>query len=451
MYTIVLAGGAGTRLFPLSRHKYPKQFIPLLGTDSLFQKTIQRALIFSAEDEIYIITNTEHKFLVENQLHEIHHPNCHILTEPCGKNTLPAILYGTLTIHSRAPDATILVVSSDQALEPDEQYTNAITDAQALTSTHLITFGIVPISPHTGYGYIQPGIPLKHGFEVREFKEKPDENTAKEYIRNGYLWNAGIFCFSASRFIEACKQYSPAVYTAFTELTQEHAYQQTPSISIDYGILEKSSNVAVIPLKTAWTDLGTFEALYTVHEKDSDGNAVDGEYLAQSSSNNLIVSSKLVATVGIHDTAIVDTPDVLLVCPRAQSQTVKTLVERLRRDNDSRAEIHTTVYRPWGYYTILVQSKTYLVKRLVINPHKRISLQYHNHRSEHWVIVSGVAEITHNSTTTHMKTGESTYIPAKTVHRLANPTDTLLEIIEVQQGTPLTEDDIVRLNDDFKR
>ena len=451
MYTIILAGGSGTRLFPLSRSSYPKQFIPLLGKESLFQKAIRRALFFSKQEEIYIVTNADHKFLVLNQLAEINTPNCNVLLEPCGKNTLPAILYGTKEIHTKNPDAKVLVLSSDQLIDINEEYKRAISAAEKLAAENIVTFGIVPETPHTGYGYIMPGTPLSGGFSVAAFKEKPDLETAKKYVAENYLWNAGIFCFSSKLFLEECRRYASDVFNAFAGNTAEDAYKVTPKISIDYGVLEKSSKIAVVPMKISWNDLGSFEAYYSVHEKDNLGNAVEGDYLTEDGRNNLVISDKLVATVGLSDLAIVDTADVLMICPRDKSQMVGKLAEKLKETGDERASLHTTVHRPWGTYTTLLRSDAYLIKRLVILPHKRISLQYHNHRSEHWVVVKGVAEVTNGDTVLSVQTGESTFIPAKTKHRLANETGELLEVVEVQQGYPLNEEDIIRVDDEWGR
>jgi len=449
MYTIILAGGFGTRLFPLSRSSYPKQFIPLFGDLSLFQKAILRAAIFSKPDEIFVVTNETHKFLVNDQLSQIN-ISCNVLEEPCGKNTLPAITYASLNIYEKNKDAVILVLSSDQLLEEGDAYTSAVKAAEKLTEEYIVTFGVVPTSPHTGYGYIHPGKKLDEGYKVERFVEKPDRHTAEKYLKEGYLWNAGIFCFSVNLFLKECRTYAPEVVYAFTHDIVT-AYERTPKISIDYGLLEKTSNVAVIPLSTAWNDLGSFEALYLVSDKDNDGNVVNGEYTTPDGKNNIIISDKLISTIGISNMAIIDTADVLIVCPKDQTQKIGEITELLRKKNDERVATHTTVHRPWGTYTTLLRSETFLIKKLVVAPHKRISLQYHNHRSEHWVVVSGVAEVTNGEKTFQVKTGESTFVPAGTLHRLANHGDTPLEVIEVQNGDILTEDDIVRCEDDFHR
>lgn len=450
MYTIILAGGFGTRLFPLSRCNLPKQFIPLMGNTSLFQKAIKRALLFSKPEEIYIVTNKDHAFLVENQLKEIN-TSCNVLLEPCGKNTLPAIMYAAIKIHTNDSEAKVLVLSSDQLVEEGNSYQNAVVAAEYIANEYIVTFGIVPTSPHTGYGYIQKGDILKGGYAVSAFKEKPDLETAETYVKNGYLWNAGIFCFSTKVFLDECRKTAPDVCEAFSHENENIAYELTPKISIDYGLLEKTNRVAVVPMSVMWNDLGSFDALYSVHEKDRDGNAVDGEYLSLDGHNNLISSNKLVSTIGISNIAVIDTPDVLMICPRELSQSVGKITDFLTEKNDERVSLHTTVHRPWGTYTTLMRSDTYLIKRLLVQPHKRLSLQYHNHRSEHWVIVNGEAEITNGERIMIVKEGESTYIPKKCLHRLANETDDVLEVIEVQQGELLTEEDIVRIDDDYNR
>lgn len=449
MYTIILAGGSGTRLFPLSRKSYPKQFIDLLDGESLFQKSVKRALIHSKPEEIYIVTNEAHKFLVENQLLELK-ANCRIITEPCGKNTLPAIYYATQEISKEEPDALVLTLPSDQLITVDEAYHTAIQNAQELAKNNLVTFGIIPTTPHTGYGYIKPGEDLNGGYKVASFVEKPDLETAKKYLAEGYLWNAGIFCFSAKLFLDECAIHSPDICEAFTN-PKDEAYNLTPKISIDYGLMEKTNKTAVVPLSSPWNDLGNFDALYSVHDKYERGNAVNAEYITPDGENNLVISNRLISTIGISNTAIIDTDDVLLVCPRSESQHVGEIAELLLKNNDERASVHTTVHRPWGTYTVLLRAGNYLIKRLFVSSQKRLSLQYHNHRSEHWVVVNGTAEVTNNGETFQLKKGESTFVPALALHRLANPYEEPLEVIEVQHGDILTEEDIIRCDDDFHR
>lgn len=449
MHTIILAGGSGTRLFPLSRKSYPKQFIDLLDGESLFQKSVKRALIHSKPEEIYIVTNEAHKFLVENQLLELK-ANCRIITEPCGKNTLPAIYYATQEISKEEPDALVLTLPSDQLITVDEAYHTAIQNAQELAKNNLVTFGIIPTTPHTGYGYIKPGEDLNGGYKVASFVEKPDLETAKKYLAEGYLWNAGIFCFSAKLFLDECAIHSPDICEAFTN-PKDEAYNLTPKISIDYSLMEKTNKTAVVPLSSPWNDLGNFDALYSVHDKYERGNAVNAEYITPDGENNLVISNRLISTIGISNTAIIDTDDVLLVCPRSESQHVGEIAELLLKNNDERASVHTTVHRPWGTYTVLLRAGNYLIKRLFVSSQKRLSLQYHNHRSEHWVVVNGTAEVTNNGETFQLKKGESTFVPALALHRLANPYEEPLEVIEVQHGDILTEEDIIRCDDDFHR
>lgn len=450
MFTIILAGGSGTRLFPLSRTTYPKQFIPLIDNESLFQKSVKRALLHSKPGEVYIITNKKHEYLVKDQLEQLD-TECNILLEPCGKNTLPAITNAVSEIQKREQTATVLVLPSDQLIDDGEGYTSAVKSAANLAKEYLVAFGIIPTSPHTGYGYILPGKLLEEGNEISKFVEKPDIQTAEKYVREGYLWNSGMYCFSVDVFMTELRKHAPEVANAFTRTISE-AYDATPAISIDYGLMEKTKKSAVVSLNAEWSDLGSFDALYAVQRKDSQGNVVKGEYITPDGQNNLIISDdRLIATIGLSDIAVIDTTDALLICPKNQSQRVSEITTLLKETGDKRADLHTTVHRPWGQYTILLKGQTYLIKRLTIHPGSRLSLQYHHHRSEHWVIVSGTAEVTNDENTFFVRTGESTFIPAGVKHRLANPGLIPLEVIEVQNGELLTEEDIVRIDDDFHR
>lgn len=450
MYSIILAGGSGTRLFPLSRTTYPKQFIPLIDNESLFQKSVKRALLHSKPGEIYIVANKEHEYLVKDQLDQLG-TKCNILLEPCGKNTLPAITNAVSEIQKMEQTATVLVLPSDQLIDDGDGYTSAVKSAANLAKEYLVTFGIIPTSAHTGYGYILPGKLLEEGSEISKFVEKPDIQTAEKYLREGYLWNSGMYCFSVDVFMTELRTHVPEVANAFIHTISE-AYDATPAISIDYGLMEKTKKSAVVPLKAKWSDLGSFDALYAVQRKNSQGNVVKGEYLTPDGKNNLIISDdRLVATIGLSDIAVIDTTDALLICPKKQSQRVSEITTLLKETGDKRADLHTTVHRPWGQYTILLKGPTYLIKRLTIHPGSRLSLQYHHHRSEHWVIVSGTAEVTNDENTFFVRTGESTFIPAGVKHRLANPGLIPLEVIEVQNGELLTEEDIVRIDDDFHR
>ncbi|MFW5639458.1 MAG: mannose-1-phosphate guanylyltransferase/mannose-6-phosphate isomerase [Methanoculleus sp.] len=449
MKTLILAGGSGTRLFPLSREHYPKQFIPLVDDESLFQKTVKRSLLFSSPQDIVVITNMDHRFLVRDQLAAIR-CNCRVLVEPVGKNTLPAIYYGVREVSREDGASTIAVFPSDHLIGANGPFQNAFLQAERLAKDYLVVFGVRPTLPHTGYGYIRPGNPLEGGSLVDAFVEKPDPETAGRYVADGYLWNSGMFCFDADLFLAECEACAPEVVRAF-EHPVEEAYGATPSLSIDYGIMEKTRRAAVVPLEAEWNDVGSFDALYDVLSKSGDANAVKGEHIGIDSSRNLIIADRLVATVGIHDLAIVETKDAILIAAREEAQRVGEIAKVLREKEDSRALFHTKVHRPWGSYTNLEEGQSYKIKRVTVPPKRRLSLQMHHHRSEHWVVVTGCAEVTIGDATYLLRNGESTFVPAGTAHRLANPGLLPLELIEVQIGEYTGEDDIIRFEDDFER
>jgi mannose-1-phosphate guanylyltransferase/mannose-6-phosphate isomerase len=449
MHTIILAGGTGTRLFPLSRGLFPKQFIPLFNHESLFQKTVKRALLHSSPEEIFIVTNEKHKFLARDQTADICR-ECTILTEPEGKNTLPAIYYAFSEITGRFGTTNVVVFPSDHLIEPNSAYHKAIFAAERLAEKYLVTFGIPPTSPHTGYGYIKPGSNETDGFLIESFVEKPDTKTAEQYIADGYLWNSGMFLFNSDLFFEECTIHAPEITEAFTHPVKE-AFLRIPSISVDYGIMEKTAKAAVVPFNAPWNDLGSFDALYQEMKKDESGNAIQGEHMGISSSGNLIIGDRLITTIDVHDLAIIDTRDALLVSPRSASQHIREIVDELKLAGDERAEMHTTVYRPWGAYTVLENGPHYKIKRISVPPGKRLSLQLHHHRSEHWVVVEGTAKVIIGEKEFLVPNGESTFVPAGIKHRLENPGILNLEMIEVQIGEYISEDDIVRFDDDFER
>ena len=448
MKSIILAGGVGTRLWPLSREYYPKQFIQLNG-HSLFQQTVERATRLSAPDEIYVVTNEIHRYLVRNQIEELGHTiaDDHLLAEPAGKNTLPAIAWAMQCIRAGSSSATAIIFPSDHLL--GESALDQIRAAEPLAKKNLVTFGIRPSSPHTGYGYIKPGKHLATGNAVEEFKEKPDEKTAKDYVRKGYLWNSGIFLLSTDCFFEELKKYQPDLYAAFAGDTPVN-YPELESISIDYGLLEHSKRVAVVTLETEWSDLGTFKALYDVEQHDPEGNVGKAEFLA-ACNNYVHAPGKHVGLIGVHDLIVVDTADALLVCDTAQAEQVKQLVGRYNKLDLEVTKFHRTVYRPWGSYTILEDSPIYKIKRVTVKPGQKLSLQLHHHRSEHWIVVSGTAEVVLNNETRLLHQGESTFVRSGMRHRLKNPGVIPLEVIEVQLGEYLKEDDIVRFEDDYGR
>ncbi|MFZ1129044.1 mannose-1-phosphate guanylyltransferase/mannose-6-phosphate isomerase [Methanoregula sp.] len=448
MKTIILAGGVGTRLWPLSREYFPKQFIPLDGK-SLFQKTCERAKKLSKEVEIWVVTNEIHRYLVRNQIDDLGYaiPDSHILAESEGKNTLPAIAWAMQQIRKEDKNAIVAVFPSDHLL--GEAAISQISDAEPLAHEHLVTFGVTPTSPHTGYGYIKPGEALAQGFVVDQFKEKPDEKTAAGYVKKGYLWNSGIFLLSVSTFFEELKKYQPGLSAAFSGRKMPE-YAKLDSISIDYGLLEPSKRVAVVPLDTDWNDLGTFAALYEVEAHDGEGNVGTAEYLS-ARDNYVHAPGKHVGLIGVDNLVVVDTADALLICDNRCTEQVKDLVGRFKKQNDPVTRFHRQVHRPWGSYTVLEDSDSHKIKRVTVKPGQKLSLQLHHHRSEHWVVVSGTAEVELNGETKLLRQGESTFVRSGIRHRLKNPGVIPLEVIEVQLGEYLEEDDIVRFEDDYGR
>jgi mannose-1-phosphate guanylyltransferase/mannose-6-phosphate isomerase len=452
--SIILAGGSGTRLWPLSRELYPKQFLKIRNR-SLFQDTVSRCLQVSDISEIYVVTNEVHKYFVIGQVEELGYdmPPENLLLEPEGRNTLPAICYGIREIDKAFGKSVVGVFSSDHVLDPIAMET--ISNAEKLTSEHLVTFGIVPSSPHTGYGYIKPGEEIEIGNRVLEFREKPCIEDAKKYIAEGCLWNSGMFLMNTDIFSEEVQTLAPDVWNAFesSDSVQE-TYSKVPNISIDYGIMEKSSRVGVVKLGCKWSDLGNFDAFYAESEKDKANNCtLSCQNVLVDSNNNFIHSNakKLVSLIDINDMIVVDTTDALMICPRKSSEKVKEVVSLLKKRNDERINIHETVYRPWGSYTLLENSGGHKIKNIAVLPGKKLSLQLHHHRSEHWVVVKGMAQVENDGQSFFLRQGESTFIKAGAKHRLSNPGKLPLEIIEVQLGEYVEEDDIVRFDDEYGR
>jgi len=439
----------------LSRELYPKQFLKFSGS-SLFQDTLRRCLKISNISEIFIVTSEKQKFFVYGQVEELGLELIkeNILLEPEGRNTLPAISFAMHEIEKRFGNSTVGIFSSDHILDIDAMQT--IAGAEKLVDEHLVTFGIVPKSPHTGYGYIKTGPTLDLGNKVVEFKEKPGPEDARQYVKNGYLWNSGMFLFSTELFISELQSHAPQLWNEFFNSNRDtnDIYHDIPSLSIDYGLMEKSNRMAVVKLDNKWSDLGNFEAMYGEFEKNEQDNVVYNCTDASiDSRRNLIFSSKnkAVSLIDVDDMVVVDTRDALLVCPRSSSQKVKDVVSRLKEQGDERADIHQTVYRPWGTYTVLESSDKHKIKNIRVMPGKRLSLQLHAHRSEHWVVVNGRACVEVDGEQRCLGEGKSTYISAGVKHRLFNPGEGVLEIIEVQLGEYVGEDDIVRFDDEYGR
>ncbi len=433
---------------------YPKQFLKL-EERSLFQDTILRCLQISEISEIYVVTNELHKYFVIGQIEELGYeiPRENILLEPEGRNTLPAIYYGIKEIKEKYGNSTVAIFSSDHKL--DSNAMEIIENSQILASEYLVTFGILPDYPHTGYGYIKPGEKIKIGHKVTEFREKPQIEDAKKYISDGCLWNSGMFLFSTDIFLKEVECYIPEIKAAFDSSDDiQEIYRKIPNISIDYGIMEKSSKVVVVQLDHKWSDLGNFNALCDELPKDNEGNCVlECEGLLMNSKDNFIYSSsgKLVSVVDINDLIVVDTTDALMICPRNSCEQVKEVVNILKQKEDERVNLHETVYRPWGSYTLLEKSEKHKIKNISVLPGKKLSLQLHHHRSEHWVVVKGIACVENNGDKFFLRQGESTFIRAGMKHRLSNPGKLPLEIIEVQLGEYVEEDDIIRFDDEFGR
>lgn len=466
MTNVILCGGSGTRLWPLSRTLMPKQFVKLFEGESLFQKTVKRNQ--KACDSQLIVSNAEQYFLAIDQLEEMRIGNVHYLLEPVGRNTAPAIALAALALD---PEEIMLVTPSDHLIKHEAAYLEAVKKAvQLAQNNYLSTFGITPEYPQTGFGYIQakPENDECSMLNVECFKEKPDLKLAEQYLEENstlsiqnlplkWYWNSGMFCFKAGVFLDELKRYAPKIYEASKDafenkqpitdnqlrITHE-SMSAIPEESIDYAVMEKSERVKVIPSDIGWSDLGSFESL--ANEIDSSKDVIEID-----SSDNLILSDKQVAAIDIEGLVIIDTPDALLVSKKGSSQKVKEVVKRLKERDSDLPNIHVTAHRPWGTYTILDESNGYKVKRIMVKPGKRLSLQKHHHRSEHWIVVSGIAQVTRGESIYMVNANESTYIPIGEMHRLENVGKIPLVMIEAQVGEYVGEDDIIRLEDDFKR
>ncbi|WP_415905134.1 mannose-1-phosphate guanylyltransferase/mannose-6-phosphate isomerase [Neptuniibacter sp. QD48_55] len=464
MKIIVMAGGTGSRLWPVSRSLQPKQFLSLVDERTMLQSTLCRAVPLTDELPL-IICNEEHRFIAAEQVREIG-MEAEILLEPVGRNTAPAIALSALQSIKGGQDPLLLVLAADHLIEDIKGLWEQVGKAKHIAEAgSLVTFGIVPSKPETGYGYIRCGDQIQEGYAVSEFIEKPDLDVAQEYLsKGGYLWNSGMFLFKASRYLEELGKFRPDILDiceaslkqTTTDLDfiriDEDVFKGCPDQSIDYAIMEKTSAAVVMPLDAEWSDVGSWSSLWDVLPKDVQGNVLRGDVIAHKTENSLIdASSRLVATVGVKDAVIIETPDVVLVADRYQVQDVKRIVEKLKLLERSEVELHRKVYRPWGRYDSIDSGDRYQVKHLTVNPGGKLSLQMHHHRAEHWIVVSGTAKVYRDDKILLLTENESIYIPAGSIHSLENPGKIPLELIEVQSGSYLGEDDIVRIQDDYGR
>ena len=460
---VIMAGGSGSRLWPLSRTLYPKQFLSLTSSSTMLQETINR-LDGIEHDAPFLICNEEHRFIVAEQLRQQNLKHGGIVLEPVGRNTAPAIALAALHAISKDQDPLLLVLAADHVIQNHSAFIESVQQAvPEAESGKLVTFGIVPTTPETGYGYIKKGAEVEggHAYNVAQFVEKPNLETAHAYLASGdYLWNSGMFLFKASRYLEELKLHRPDIFTAcqkamagargdldFIRLDEE-SFVACPDDSVDYAVMEKTKDAVVVPLDANWSDVGSFSALWEVNDKDENGNATRGDVLTEQTSNSFIYSqNKLVSTVGVDNLVIIETKDAVLVADKDKVQDVKAIVNKLKSQNRSECLQHREVYRPWGSHDEIADGERFQVKHLTVKPGERTATQLHYHRAEHWVVVSGTAKVTNEDKTYLLGENESTFIPIGSAHCIENPGKVLLELIEVRSGSYLQEDDVVRLED----
>jgi len=465
---VILSGGSGTRLWPLSRALRPKQLLSMVSNHTMIQDTVTRLSGISDLSDPIIVCNEEHRFTIAEQMREVGINTSAIILEPFGKNTAPAVAISALQSQKDDNDPVLLVLPADHVIENQIAFHSAIeTGYQAALDGKLVTFGIVPNSPETGYGYIKAGTKLEDDkvFSVGKFIEKPDATTAQSYLDEGsYYWNSGMFMFKASVYLHELESHNFEMYQKSVESIESAAvdmdfirlnsevFSKCPSDSIDYAVMEKTESAAVIPVDMEWNDIGSWSALWEVGESDNKGNVTHGDTLLEDTNNSYIhADSRLVTTVGLDDLVVVETADAVLVAHRDKAQNVKEIVAQLKRSNRDEAVIHNKAYRPWGAYECIDHDSRFQVKRITVNVGARLSLQLHHHRSEHWIVVQGTARVTCGEKVFLMGENESTYIPLGEKHRLENAGKIPLELIEVQTGSYLGEDDIVRFDDVYGR
>ena len=469
---VILCGGTGSRLWPLSRQSYPKQFLSInsKANKSLLQSTQERIKNINGLKDPILICNEEHRFLVAEQMREINIKPNSILLEPIGRNTAPAIVLAALKAIEIEKDPILLVLSSDHFIGNQSQFIKVINEGiQYAERERLVTFGVIPDSPDTGYGYIKSELPLDgskvYGSNIESFIEKPDLETAKELIKDKrYTWNSGMFIFKANSILKEIKNHAPIILKYCKDALEEslfdldfqrlkkEAFKKCPNISIDVAVMEKTNIGTVLPLKAKWTDIGSWDSVWKISNKDINNNFIKGKVLAKDTTNCYLRSEKrLITTIGIKDLIIIETSDAILVAEKSKSQEVKNVVNLLKQQGISEGQEHKKIYRPWGFYESIIDEERWQVKIINVKPGEKLSLQKHHHRSEHWIVVSGTANVEIDGKQTTLHENQSSYIPIGSKHRLSNPGKIMLKLIEVQSGSYLGEDDIQRFEDNYGR
>ena len=462
---VILSGGSGKRLWPLSRKLYPKQFLSLANDTTLFQDTIIR--LPEDTSSPLIICNEEHRFIVAEQLRQIKSDNKGIILEPDGKNTAPAIAIAAMSLLNKEEDPTLLVLSADHLIDNHKEFNISIKIANRIAETgRMVALGVQPEKPEPGYGYIEVDKSKKDQYyNIISFKEKPDLKVAEKYLASGnYYWNSGIFMFKASVYLEQLKKFEPEIYNACKNSSDKvlidsdfiridnNEFIKCPEMSIDYAVMENTKDAVVVPFNGSWSDIGSWEALWDIKTKDSNNNVIDGDVVLDKVSDSFVYSpNRLVSILGLSEIIVIDTQDALLVADKKKSQDIKNIIHKLKINKRSEVDNNRKVYRPWGYFDSIDSGKGFQVKRIFVNPGAKLSLQKHQKRSEHWVVVKGIAQITCGSKTFKLRANQSTYIPKGEVHRLENCEKITLEIIEIQTGNYLGEDDIIRIEDMYQR